>query len=395
MTSHHMTTQLMTIDEYIATFNDEPGYLDFARVGPIGRTVEEEQHAQTRLLATARFGTLRGLQDQDARVREAVASATGFRPDQIVFQPNTSLGLMHTMFGITGTVALSPAEFPSITFAAVRSAEALGLLTPLWLDTDHGRVTPGNLRDQLTAETVAVAVSLVDFRTGYLVDLEGIRQVIGDRLLIVDAIQGFGVVDAPYALADVVVSGGHKWTRAGGGTGFLALSDRAVEQLTPVFSGYVSADLTAAGSASAASVAGGMPLDEVLPPLHGAGAFQTSDPDPIAQARFAAALEEIALVGVPAINARVAENITRIIDLADEYAVPVASPRDHGERAGIVTLEPARDQLTVLTASLFNHGVSATLRGEHVRVSAHASTDEDTLDMLRASFVGFASAIRV
>jgi len=49
-------------------------------------------------------------------------------------------------------------------------------------------VTPGNIRDQLTASVEAVAVSLVDFRTGYLVDLEGIRQVIGDRLLIVDAI---------------------------------------------------------------------------------------------------------------------------------------------------------------------------------------------------------------
>ncbi|TPX00935.1 aminotransferase class V-fold PLP-dependent enzyme, partial [Schumannella luteola] len=141
---------------------------------------------------------------------------------------------------------------------------------PLWLETDHGRVTPGNIRDQLDSSVVAVAVSLVDFRTGYLVDLEGIRQVIGDRLLIVDAIQGFGVVDAPYQVADVVVAGGQKWARAGWGTGFLALSDHALEHLTPVWSGFTGTESE------------GMPLDEVLPPAPDARAYAVSNADPIA-----------------------------------------------------------------------------------------------------------------
>ena len=107
------------------------------------------------------------------------------------------------------------------------------VVTPLWLETDHGRVTPGLIKEQLTSATAAVAVCLVDSRTGYRADLEGIRQVIGDRLLIVDAIQGFGIADAPYEVADVVASGGQKWARAGWGTGFLALSDRAVDAARP------------------------------------------------------------------------------------------------------------------------------------------------------------------
>jgi selenocysteine lyase/cysteine desulfurase len=383
-----MNAGTVTIEDYVQTFSEEPGYFDFARLGPIGSTVEAEQHAQTRLQATARFGTLDSLIEQDARVREAVAVVAGVRPDQVAFQPNTSQGLMHTLFGVTGGVAMSLAEFPSLTFAAARSAEALGVVEPLWLETDHGRITPGNLRDQLTSSVEAVAVSLVDFRTGYLVDLEGIRQVIGDRLLIVDAIQGFGVVDAPYELADVVVAGGQKWVRSGWGTGFLSLSDRAVERLTPVFSGF-------SGAAQAEDeTAWTMPMDEVRPPAPGATAFQISNPDPIAQARFAAALEEIAAVGVPQINALLAEKVSRVIDLADEYAIPVVSARDESERAGIVVLEPDPDQLTVLTASLFNHGVSATSRGGQVRVSPHVSTHEESYDMLRGSFVSFATAIQ-
>jgi selenocysteine lyase/cysteine desulfurase len=370
----------LTIDEYLERFEEEPGYLDFARVGPVGLTVQQEIAAQSSLLARARFGSLDGLMDQDGRIGSAVSALTGFRPDQIVFQPNTSQGLMHAMFGLTGGVALSAAEFPSLTFAAVRSSQALGVLRPTWLETDHGKVTPGNLRDQLDASIVAVAVSLVDFRTGFLADLDGIRQVIGDRLLIVDATQGFGIVDAPYEVADIVSAGGQKWVRAGWGTGFLALSDRAVEHLTPVWSGFNATDVA------------GTPVDEVVAPTRGAAAFQVSNPDAVAQARFAAALEEIAAVGVETINGRVAQRVSEIIDVADEYALPVTSPRAESERAGIVVLEPEPGQLTVLAAALHNHGVSATVSGTNVRLSPHATTDEETLAMLRASFLSFSTA---
>jgi selenocysteine lyase/cysteine desulfurase len=368
------------LDAFIGGFTEEPGYLDFARVGPVGRHVRAEESAQSELLGTARFGALDSLQLQDARVREAVSALTGFRPDQVGFQPNTSQGLMHAMFGLTGGVALSAAEFPSLTFATVRAASALGVLVPSWLETDHGRVTPGNIRDQLTSSTVAVAVSLVDFRTGHLVDLEGIRQVIGDRLLIVDAIQGFGVVDAPYRVADVVVSGGQKWVRAGWGTGFLTLSDRAADHLTPVFSGFTATDAV------------GTPLDEVPAPRRGVGAFSVSNPDPIAQARLATALEDVAQVGVPVIGERLRERVSDVIDLADEFGVTVSSPRAERERAGIVVLAPEPDRLTTLSAALFNHGITATVRQGAVRLSPHVTTTDETLTMLRSALVSFASA---
>lgn len=373
----------LTVDEYAARFDEEPGYLDFARVGPIGQTVQQELTAQYSALAHARFGALDTMTGQDERVRTAVSALTGFRPDQVVFQPNTSQGLMHAMFGLTGGVAVSPAEFPSVTFAAERAAQALGVLVPTWLATDDGRVTPGNVRDQLTSSIVAVGVSLVDFRTGYLADLDGIRQVIGDRLLIVDASQCFGVVDAPWQLADVLVTGGQKWPRAGWGTGFLALSDRAREHLTPVWSGFSGTDVL------------GMPVDAVADPARGAKAFQVSTPDPIAEGRLAASLEEIAVVGVAAINARIAVNVSRIIDIADQFAIPVVSSRAEPERAGIVVLEPARDQLTVFAASLHNHGITATIRDGRVRLGAHVSTDDETFAMLQAAFVWFGTTTSI
>jgi selenocysteine lyase/cysteine desulfurase len=373
----------MNLDHYIARFDEEPGYLDFARVGPIGAAVVEEEAALMPLLARARFGSLDPVMPpvMSQRVQNVVSRLTGFRPDQIVFQPNTSQGLMHAMFGVTGGVAVSPAEFPSLTFGATRAAQALGVLQPHWMTTEPGRVTPGGIRGQeLPASVVAVAVSLVDFRTGYLADLEGISQVIGDRLLIVDATQGFGVVDAPYHLADVVVAGGQKWPRAGWGNAFLALSDRALDHLTPVWSGFSATDVE------------GTPMDEVPEPTRSARKFEVSNPDPIAQARLAGALEEIASVGVSTINSAIADRVSRIIDLADEFAIPVSSSRAENERAGIAVLQPEPDRLTVLAASLHNHGITATVRSGSVRLSAHASTSDETLAMLKAAMVSYATA---
>ena len=112
----------------------------------------------------------------------------------------------------------------------------------------------------------------------------------------------------------------------------------------------------------------------------------------MAQARLSAALEDVASVGVDVIEATVADRVDRIIDLADEYAISVASARETPERAGIVVLEPPQERLTLLTASLFNHGVTATTRASTVRLSAHVSLGDETLEMLRGAFTSYATA---
>ncbi|WP_353827188.1 aminotransferase class V-fold PLP-dependent enzyme [Agromyces sp. SYSU T0242] len=370
----------MGMDDYLAGFTAEPGYLDYARFGPLARAAAEETLAFTQVLERARHGATDAFGQQDRRVRDAAAALVRVPAERVVAVPNTTTGLMHAMFGLTGTVLLSAREFPSLPISAVRANEALHSVQPAWLQTDHGKVTPGSIRDQLESNVAAVAVSLVDSRTGYLCDLEGIRQVIGDRLLVVDAIQGFGIVDAPWEVADVIVTGGQKWCRAGWGTGMMALSERAANQLTPVFSGYTGTEDDEV-------------WDEVPPPAAGARAYRVSNPDPIAEARFAAVLEELADVGVPEVGARVADNVSRVIELADEFAVPVSSSRDERERAGIVVLEPEPEHVTVLSASLHNHGVTATTRLSSVRLSVHAMLDGETLEMLRGAFVSFSTAV--
>ncbi|MBF4605716.1 aminotransferase class V-fold PLP-dependent enzyme [Curtobacterium sp. VKM Ac-2884] len=367
----------MNIDEYAAGFSEDPGYLDHAAFGPVQTAVLEEQRVLGTIQEHMRFGAMETLDEQDARVRTVAARLVGRREDQVVSQTATTPGLLHTAFGVTGGVLVSADEYPSLPLALASAASATGgRVQPVVIESGAGWMTPSLIQERLTDDVTAVAVSLVDWRTGYLADLAGIREVIGDRLLILDAIQGFGVVDAPYEIADVVATGGQKWLHAGWGTGFTAFSDRALNRLRPALSGPHGTT--------------GWPVD--VPAVRpGAAGYQMTRIDPIAQARLAVSLDRLTAVGVAAVQERVTERVERVFAIADEFGLEVESSRDPRERAGIVVLRPAEGRLTALSAALHNHGVTATTRLGVARVSVFASTTDETLDMFRDACVSYAT----
>ncbi|TCL87441.1 selenocysteine lyase/cysteine desulfurase [Curtobacterium sp. PhB142] len=367
----------MNIDEYAAGFSEDPGYLDHAAFGPVQTAVLEEQRVLGTIQEHMRFGAMETLDEQDARVRTVAARLVGRREDQVVSQTATTPGLLHTAFGLTGGVLVSADEYPSLPLALASAASATGgRVQPVVIESGAGWMTPSLIQERLTDDVTAVAVSLVDWRTGYLADLAGIREVIGDRLLILDAIQGFGVVDAPYEIADVVATGGQKWLHAGWGTGFTAFSDRALNRLRPALSGPHGTT--------------GWPVD--VPAVRpGAAGYQMTRIDPIAQARLAVSLDRLTAVGVAAVQERVTERVERVFAIADEFGLEVESSRDPSERAGIVVLRAAEGRLTALSAALHNHGVTATTRLGVARVSVFASTTDETLDMFRDACVSYAT----
>ncbi|MBW9093506.1 aminotransferase class V-fold PLP-dependent enzyme [Microbacterium jejuense] len=366
------------LDAYLASFDGEPGYLDWAAFGPLSPAVRSEAQGDTELLGSGRRTSIQLVADHVREARDLVAELIGADAEQVVLQPSTTYGLMHAIYGLAGGLMLGRGEFPSLTVAATRASEALGTLQPQWLEPHDGMITPDVVRDALTDETRAVAVSLVDFRTGYRADLPALREVIGDRLLIVDATQGFGVVDADYLAADVVCGHGYKWLRAGRGTGFAWFGDRALERIAPVLSGF-------------RGVEGDLPVDDVPGPAASAQAFSVAGDDTLAAARLATALREVADVGVPTIEAELAARASDVMFFADRYEIPVVTPREPERRAGIVTLEPAAQDAAPLAASLANHGLTVTTRTGRIRVAPHVGTGADTLRLFGDALAAFAS----
>ncbi len=341
--------------------------------------MRSELHADAELLGTGRRSSVDLVDERVGEARQLAAELIGAPVDQVVLQPSTTYGLLHAIYGLEGGLVLSRHEFPSLTVTAAR-AEALGRLRPQWIDPADGYVTTDAVREAITDDTRAVAVSLVDYRTGYRADLPALRELIGDdRLLIVDAVQGFGVVDVDYAAADVVCAHGYKWLRAGRGTGFAWFGPRAQERIAPVLSGFMGMDVEGF-------------TDVVERPASTARAFTVSGADPLAAARLATALREVRDAGVAAIEAELAERARDIMFFADRYEIAVLTPREPERRAGIVSLLPRAQDAAPLAASLANHGLTVTARGDVIRVAPHVGSDADTLRLFGDALAAFAHA---
>lgn len=366
-------------ESFVASFDGEPGYLDWAAFGPLSTAVRAEVHADAELLGSGRPSSIELVADHAREARERLAELLGTDAEHVALQPSTTYGLMHAIYGLTGGLMLSRAEFPSLTVAAVRASEALGAISLQWIDPEFGFVTPDAVRAALTDDTRAVAVSLVDFRTGFRADLSALRDVIGDRLLIVDAVQGFGVVDADWGAADVVCANGYKWLRSGRGNGFAAFSTRALERIAPVLSGFAGVD-------------GSLPLDAVPPPAASAQAFTIAGEDHLAIARLTCGLRDVIGVGVAQIESELTARTGDVMYFADRYEIPVLTPREPARRAGIVALAPEAQDVAPLAASLANRGLTVTVRAGLVRVSPHVGTGADTLRLFGDALAAFASA---
>jgi selenocysteine lyase/cysteine desulfurase len=354
-------------------FVEPDGYLDFARFGPPSRDVLETTQGLLAQSARADAETVDELMRQELRARKAAARLLGGVPvDAVALLPNTSTGLFHAAFGLPhGTVLVPAREFPSNAYPWLRAAR-LGRIRPVPLEPDPlGRVTPELVEQALTAETVAVSLSAIDYRTGYRADLAGIREVVGpDRLLVVDAIQGMGVADLPWQAADLLVTGGQKWLRAGWATGFLYASERAMERLEPTLTGWT-------GVADA-----GVFDNQEHAPAPGAGRFSLTNLSPVTAGALAAALELVEQAGVRRIQAHIAQRTAELIDTVHSVGGLVLSPEAEQERAGIVAFTMPRTDPAVVTDHLAKHGGWPPRRPDQLRLSAHASTTLATVDLV-------------
>jgi len=365
------------IDEHVASFEGETGYLNWAAFGPLSPAVRASLGDASDALASFSAADHGRVHARSAAAVASLAQLLGSRPDEVVLRPSSTDALQHALYGLTGTVIAAAADFPSITLPLQRAADmSEGRLSPRWIDPIGGWVTPNAVSDALHESVTAVAVSHVDYRTGYRANLAALRELIGpERLLVVDAVQSFGVVEEDWAVADVVIGHGYKWLRAGRGTGFARFSDTARERIAPVLSGIT-------GIAADGPFRGAVP-----PPADGARAYTTSVPDHLASARLAAALEELQGVGVAAIEARVRSNVEVLIDVARRHGIRIETPADPQRRAGIVSLVP--DDAQALGRGLADAGLVVTVRGGAVRVAAHAGTSAETLDLLERALAAY------
>ncbi|MEX0167814.1 aminotransferase class V-fold PLP-dependent enzyme [Streptomyces sp. LMG1-1-1.1] len=349
------------------------GYLDYARVGPVGGRAVGAMAEAVGLAARSGPGELARLFGLSDAARGSAARLVGAGVDEVALVPSTSNGLFTVAAGLRGAgVVLVPrGEFPANVYPWVRFA-GRGGPDVRFVEPDGGRhVTADLVRRHLTPEVTALAVSAVDSLSGHVAPLAALKEVLGpDRLLIVDAIQGLGAVPLEVDAADVLVSGGQKWLRAGWGAAVLLVRDRCAGRLEPGLGGW-------------AGVTEPFAERHPAPALPGAAAHLATNPDFPAAAALGAAIDGLLAGGGPAVvGTRIRAVLADLLERARRAGAEVLlDGLGERERAGIGAFRlPGHDPAAVHRA-LEAAGVITTRRGEWIRLSPHACTPAAAADL--------------
>jgi selenocysteine lyase/cysteine desulfurase len=217
-----------------------------------------------------------------------------------------------------------------------------------------------------------LAVSLVQFGSGYAVDLARVSRACRDSgtWLVLDAIQGIGQmpVDVRETPVDVLACGGQKWLLSPWGSGFVYVRRAMFDLLPPADVGWMAYDgtddlnrLTDYGDVLRSNA---RRYELVTLPYQDI-------------AGFVASVSMLLDIGVPAVRDHLAEIRTPLVDWAASRGVPVSSPVDSVHASGIVCLE--LPDAPRAYAALRRAGIVTSLREGSIRVSPHLYNTEDEL----------------
>jgi selenocysteine lyase/cysteine desulfurase len=175
------------------------------------------------------------------RVRSALATRVGGRPEDVAFLGSASEGLHVASEGVDwrpgDNVVVGQSEFPSVLLAWQR-------LRPRGVEVRAvGReavVAPDEIAAAVDRRTRVIAVSHVGYLTGARHDLRrlrGLADPVGARL-VVDASHALGVVPVDGTLCDVVVACCYKWLLAVHGVGVFYVNSRRWPDLAAPWVGW-------------------------------------------------------------------------------------------------------------------------------------------------------------
>jgi selenocysteine lyase/cysteine desulfurase len=261
-------------------------------------------------------------------------------------------------------------DFPSTRYLwqaqAQRGFEIVEVVSP-----DGVAMPVDGLVAAIDERVAIVAVALVAYSNGALLRA---RRVIdaahaAGALVVLDAYQAIGIVpiDVRTLGADVVVAGTHKWLHgASSGLAFAYVRRALAEQLAPAYPGWF-------GHAHM------LDYEPVYAAAPGARRFEQGSPSVEAVYAARAGVRFAIDVGVDAIRARSLTLSDQLIDGAEALGIPLGTPRDHAERAGLVCLgvrDPGR-----VASELRARGIDVDTRpGTGIRLSCHPCNLDEEVD---------------
>ena len=310
--------------------------------------------------------------------RQLLAEMLGARPEQVAFMRNTSDGLSTVANGLNwragDNLVTFRLEFPSNLYPWLRLRDALGVEVRVCEEHD-GRVDVDELIRLIDGRTRIVAISQVQYASGFRADLERIGRVARDHdaLLVVDVIQALGVIplDVQAEFVDVAAGACHKWLLTPEGIGFLYLSARARERIQPTLVGWTSVpNPDDYGNYEQGWSEGTLAWETGTAPvalIHG----------------LLASLELLDEAGIGRIQAHLEKITDHLCEQLRKANYEVVSSRRTGEKSQIVCIRNSAGLSPMdLYTHLRNKNIVTAPRGDRLRISPHFYNTLEEMDEL-------------
>ena len=352
-------------------------YLNHAAIAPLPRRSVERMKALVDQVSRTGDRHWPDRNNEVERVRGLAAQLLGARdPREVAFVDNTSTGLSYAAAGFDwrpgDNVVGADFEFPSNVYPWMQLADR-GVEYRRVPERD-GRIDPDELLSRVDDRTRMLVLSSVQYASGFRSDLPRLGAACRERgiLFVVDAIQSLGGLahDVEREKIDILAAASHKWLLGLEGSGLLYVSDRVVDRIRPVRSGWRSMrnlyDWT----------------DLKIDWNEGARRFESGTLNPYSIAALGGALE-IFLEAVPdAIEKRVLALANRTAEGLAAQGFHVISSRRPGETSGIIAATHPRIAAGELVKRLADRDVIVAERAGRFRVSAHFYNMEAEVDRM-------------
>ena len=351
-------------------------YLDHASIAPLATPVRTTMEVFLTRQAEEPFD-LDHWERLRIQVRSRIAELVGARPEAIAFTKNTTSGLGLVATGLDwndgDNIVGVAGEYPANIYPWL-GLEDRGVTLRL-CPHDAGRVEPKALLRLCDDRTRVVAISLVQFWSGFRCDLQALsaRLRSTNTLLVVDGVQAVGVlqVQLDRLAVDVLACGAQKWMLGPTGIGFAYLSQRALDRLRPVVIGtesvvrdreYFEYDLTFKPDARR---------------------FEEAAPNWPGILGMGAAVNLLVRAGPAAVEA----GALRLADRLREELVSrgfrlVFSPARPEEKSAIVSFRHPRMVPAEVHRRLTDARIIVSLRGNFLRASPHYYNSDADIDRL-------------
>lgn len=348
-------------------------FLDHAAVSPISRA------AHSALCSWADDVLFNGEVNEPAwekeieNVRALAAELLDTTPECIAFIKNTSEGIGFVAEGYPwkpGDNVVVPAdEYPANVYPW-QNLSARGVELRL-VPSRAGRILLDDIRQALDSHTRLVAVSFVEFATGFRVPLAELVELCHERGIhvFVDAIQGLGAIPLSVRAIpiDFLAAGSHKWLLGPVGAGIWYLRGELLDFLRPVSVGWKSVvrhwDFTT--------------LDFRLKPS--ALRWENGTLSAGVLLAFGASLRMLLRLGLNHIWQRISALTDELCARLQAGGWQIFSSRIPGETSGIISVLPRRQEARTLVRQARQQGIVINHRAGRLRISPHCYNNEQEI----------------